>query len=167
MVTGVLRDFNYGYYAYQALGETARRWGRSEREARSLYRLMIHLRSFLGDDFRALPIPPGADSFLLEIARIALPKAAFEAQNKPATLVLADCFNGDPSEALATIKKALGERPSACVIAGINRSRKGRALRHSLLENLPDAMVFDGGHSMLLVSRRGLPAQCFPVLFPR
>lgn len=167
-ITGVLRDASSGYYAYDELGEVASRNGRSEREARGLYRVLLHLRGEFGCPAE---LPSGnrsasteeARSFLSEIAAMAIPKR--EPERLP--LLLADSFNGDAEEAAEAVRERLAGKGGAFLLTGVNRSRGGRRLRRLLLDNPPAGMVFDGWHSMLVVARRGLPSQVFQVLFPR
>ncbi len=168
MVTGTLRDTASSYYAYDALRGIAARHGRTEREARSLYRLLLHLRSLFPES--APYLAPSATRFLSpsiflsEIASLAFPPGAAA---PPSVLLLADRFQGSPGKMAAEVRAALSASQSAFLLSGINRSTEARALRRLLLENPPEGMVFDGWHTLLAVSRRGLPRQKFSVLFPR
>ncbi|MDE6126912.1 MAG: hypothetical protein K2G30_08140 [Muribaculaceae bacterium] len=159
-VTGVLRDDSSGYYAYGELRGIASRHGRAWREARAVYRLLLHLRSVAGDAFRTVGPSSG---FISEIASLAFPDGADAA---PAVCV-ADTFSGDPEKAAAMLREVLGNAPSAILLTGIDRSRSARELRRMLLAERPAGMAFDGWHSLMIVARRGLPPQSFKVLFPR
>lgn len=168
MVTGILRDTSSGYYAYYDLPSIASRYGRSECEARSLYRLLLHLRSLLPSGQRPKATTAenslsASPSFLSEIAALAFP----EPLALPPSLLLADTFEGSPEAAAAIVRERLETSPSAFLLCGINRSAAARELRSLLLANPPAGMVFDGWHTLLIVSRQGLPAQTFKVLFPR
>ncbi len=181
MVTGTLRDTASGYYAYDALRGIATRHGRTECEARSLYRLLLHLRSLFPG--AALSLAPSTtrflspSSFLSEIAFLAFPPegalpsfhtiASAPVAAPPSVLLLADRFQGSPEKMAAEVRAALSASQSAFLLSGINRSPQARILRRLLLENPPEGMVFDGWHTLLAVSRRGLPRQKFSVLFPR
>lgn len=146
LVTSTLRDTDSGYYAYDDLGELARRHGRSEREARALYRLLLALRV---EGFR----PAVADNspFLAEIAAMAFPGIEVAA----------------PGYDAEAVRAHLEGAPALFLLAGINRSGRARELRRALLADHGGAMLFDGWHTLLAVSRRGLPAQRFATLFPR
>lgn len=167
-ITGVLRDASSGYYAYDELGEVAARHGRSEREARGLYRVLLHLRGEFGSPAELRCGSPSEATektrwFLSEIAFMAIPER--EPERLP--LLLADSFKGEAEGAADAVRERLAGMGGAFLLTGINRSREGRRLRRLLLENPPSGMVFDGWHSMLVVARRGLPSQVFQVLFPR
>lgn len=159
LVTGVLRDTASGYYAYGRLAETARRHGRTVREARSVYRLLLHLRSVAGDACSV-----SGEGFGAEIAAIAFPEGPARGA---ARILLYDSFRGDAAAAAEYARGVLGEGPAAVLLTGIGRSADARELRRLLAADSSAAMVFDGWHSLLAVSRRGLPAQRFGVLFPR
>lgn len=167
-ITGVLRDASSGYYAYDELGEVAARHGRSEREARGLYRVLLHLRGEFGSPAELRCGSPSeatekTRSFLSEIAFMAIPER--EPERLP--LLLADSFKVEAERAAEAVRERLAGGGGAFLLTGVNRSREGRRLRRLLLENPPAGMVFDGWHSMLVVARRGLPSQVFQVLFPR
>ncbi len=167
-ITGVLRDASSGYYAYDELGEVASRHGRSEREARGLYRVLLHLRGEFGcpaelSSEGSSESMGEARSFLSEIAALAIPEQ--EPERLP--LLLADSFKGEAEGAAEVVRERLAGKGGAFLLTGVNRSREGRRLRRLLLENPPAGIVFDGWHSMLVVARRGLPSQVFQVLFPR
>ncbi len=146
LVTGTLRDTESGYYAYEEIDRLARRHGRSWREARALYRLLLAVRS---EGMR--PAVADSSTFLSEIAALAFPgHPVAELGSEPDAVI-----------------RHMSPAPAAFLLAGINRSREGRAVRRRLLSGSVPGMVFDGWHSLLVVSRRGLPSQRFAVLFPR